>query len=391
MRGMGRIFQRGPVYWIAYYHRGKEYRESTKTTTEKAAIRLLKKRLGEMGRGKLIGPSEERVTFEDLVTDLKRDYSINHKRSAKTLGYQLKHLCKSFALMRAVDITTDRIRAHALERQATGAKNATINRELAALRRMFSLAVQAGRLSARPHVPMLEENNARQGFLDHGSFLALREALPKTLKDPVTFLYLSGWRVSEMRGLEWRDVDRAGHVIRLRPELSKNKIGCVLPLSGELLDVIERTAGRRRLNCPWVFNVAGNPICDFRGAWRSACIAAGLGALFPTGKTPSKGKQQLAYQGLIPHDLRRSAIRNMVRAGIPERVCMALSGHKTRAIFDRYNIVSESDLTSAAQRLHQHLRDQPKESRVATATDATRTEDGQISGSSKKPRRIVAA
>src|SRR5262249_41757619 len=111
--------------------------------------------------------------------------------------------------------------------------NASINRELAALKRMFSLAVQAGKLSTKPYVPTLEENNARQGFLDHGSFLLLRENLPDYLKDPVTFLYLSGWRVSEMKALEWRDVDLAGKVVRLRPEISKNKDGRLLPLKGE--------------------------------------------------------------------------------------------------------------------------------------------------------------
>lgn len=160
----------------------------------------------------------------------------------------LRYLRGGFALMRAVDITTDRVRAYVTARQEAGASNASINRELAALKRMFTLAVQAGRLATRPHIPMLAEENARQGFLDHGGFLALRAVLPEALRDPVTFLYLSGWRVSEMRGLEWRDVDLPGGVARLRPALSKNKDGRLLPLSGELLDVTERAAAHRRLD-----------------------------------------------------------------------------------------------------------------------------------------------
>lgn len=366
MNGLGRIFQRGPVYWIAYYHRGREHRESTHTTGTKGetlAGKLLKKRLGEIGRGHLIGPQEEKVTFEDMAADLERDYTMNGRRSAKTLQYQLRHVRAGFALMRAIDMTTDRIRAYVTQRQAEKAANATINRELAALRRMFTLAVQASRLSSRPHIPMLEEHNARQGFLDHGSFLTLRDHLPDALKDPVTFLYFSGWRVSEMRGLEWRDVDLTGHVVRLRPELSKNKDGRVLPLNGELLEVMERANGQRRLDCVNVFHIGGEPIGDFRGSWKTACESAGLA-------------------GLLVHDLRRSAIRNMVRAGIPERVCMALSGHKTRAIFDRYNIVNESDLTSATERLHHHLSEQPQTGRVIPLPDGvstkTRTKSGQF-------------
>jgi integrase len=192
---------------------------------------------------------------------------------------------------------------------------------------------------------MLEEHNARQGFVDHASFLALQDALSDHLKDPVAFLYLSGWRVSEMRNMEWRDVDIRGHVVRLRPELSKNKDGRVLPLSGELLDVIERAAERRRLDCPRVFHVDGEPLRDFRESWKQARRAAGL-------------------SGLLVHDLRRPAVRNMVRAGIPERVCMALSGHKTRDVFDRYNIVSEADLAAAADQLHSHLQQRRSLARV---------------------------
>lgn len=363
-RGLGRVFRRGAIFWVSYYYRGREYRESSRSTNETAAVRLLKKRLGEMGRGKLIGPSEERVTFEGMAADLVRDYEITGKRSSATLQYQLRHLQDGFALMRAIDITTDRVRAYVATRQQAGAKNATINRELAALQRMFTLAVQAGRLSARPHVPMLEENNARQGFLDHGAFLALRDALAKHLKDPVAFLYLSGWRVGEMRRLEWRDVDLAGRVIRLRPELSKNKDGRLLPLAGELLEVIERAAARRRLDCPFVFHVDGEPIGEFRKTWKAACMTAGLGAIVPENDVAPNGSPKLVYRGLIPHDLRRTAVRNMVRAGVPERVCMALSGHKTRAVFDRYNVVSEADLVSAAERLDEHLSRQPVSTRI---------------------------
>ncbi|MBI4516478.1 MAG: site-specific integrase [Deltaproteobacteria bacterium] len=188
----------------------------------------------------------------------------------------------------------------------------------------------------------------------------------------MSFLYWSGWRVGEMRRLEWRDVDLPGGVVRLRPELSKNKDGRLLPLSGELLEIMERAAEQRRLDCPNVFHVGGEPIGDFRKAWKTACKAAGLGSL-------------------IVHDLRRTAVRNMVRAGIPERVCMALSGHKTRAIFDRYNIVSESDLTSAAARLNEHLQQQTQTPKTAALVrpengpaERTRTEHGQFAESAER-------
>lgn len=350
MRGMGRIFKRGPIYWIAYYHRGKEYRESSQTESEKEALRLLKKRIGEVGTRRFTGAREDRVTFEELAAGLLTDYQVNKRRSLPSANLSISHLRRSFGFQHAIDITTDRVKAYALNRQQEGAANASVNRELAALKRMFTLAVQDGRLTTMPYIPTLHEDNARQGFIDHGAFITVRESLPEYLRDPVSFLYLSGWRLGEMKALEWRDVDLAGRVVRLRPEISKNRVGRVMPLSGELLQIIERAHSRRRLDCLYVFHRSGEPIGDFRKSWSKACHSAGVGSL-------------------LVHDLRRTAVRNMVRAGIPDRVAMTLSGHKTRSIFDRYNIVSEADLEQAAQRLQSHLAAQSNQKSITPIGD----------------------
>jgi len=161
-----------------------------------------------------------------------------------------------------------------------------------------------------------------------------------------------------MRQLEWRDVDLSGRVVRLRPEISKNKDGRVWPLQGELLEVIERAKQKPVLSCPYVFHESEQPIGNFRKAWKTAAVAAGLGKC-----EKINGKKK--YTGIIVHDLRRTGVRNMIRAGVPERVAMSLSGHKTRGVFDRYNIVSEADLAQATEKLQVYLREQPKSPAVA--------------------------
>ncbi len=345
MRGLGRIYKRGARWWIEYSFRGRPFRESSYSEKKSQAKKLLKKRLGEIGRGLLIGPKEEKITFEDLALGIKQDYEINGRRSMRSITGSIKHLERNFAMCRAVDITGDRINQYVLDRQKK-ARNASINRELSCLKRMFNLAKRSGSISAPPYIRMLEENNARQGFVSHAEFLALRAGLPDYLRDPITFLYLSGWRVGEMRSLEWSDVDLPNHSIHLNPANSKNKVGRNLPLVGELLDVIKRAWDARRLDCVYVFHREGKPIGDFRKAWHKARKAAGVNAR-------------------LIHDLRRSAVRNMIRAGVSEVVAMSISGHRTRAIFDRYNIVSEEDQAAAQDRVGHYLEAQPKKSNIA--------------------------
>jgi len=237
----------------------------------------------------------------------------------------VRYLREAFGLDRALAITSECVAAYTERRLASGAQPATVNRELAALRRMFRLAEE--RLRYRPRITLLAEDNAREGFLDPADFAALCAQLGDAdLVDVARFAYLTGWRRGEILTLEWRDVhlerqgeDRAavGGTIRLRASQSKTKRGRVLVLRDELLALIIRRAEARRLDCPLVFHRGGKQVRDFRATWERACAAAGMvGQLF--------------------HDLRRSAVRSMVRAGVPERVAMAISGRRTRSIFDRY-------------------------------------------------------
>ncbi len=344
-RGTGGIYLRGTIWWLRYSHHGRDMRESSDSESETVARKVLKNRIQQTGRrGKFIGPAEERLTFKDLTEMIEADYAVNERRSARRLSGSLKNLRSYFALDRVVDISSDRVQAYVRQRRDAKAANATINRELAALKRAFKIAVDAERLSRAPHIAMLEENNARQGFLEHADFLALRQALPPYLRDPITFLYLSGWRVSEMKSLEWRDIE--GSSIRLRPEISKTNESRVLPLSGELAEVIGRAERDRRLNCPYVFHRNGAQIRDFRHAWAEACTTAKVGKV-------------------LVHDLRRCAIRSLVRAGFPDVVAMRLSGHKTRAVFDRYNVTSDADLKTAIEKRDEYLSARPKKRKVS--------------------------
>jgi hypothetical protein len=123
MRGMGRIFKRGSVYWIAYSYRNKEYRESSQSESQGQARKLLKKRIGEAGAGQFLGPNEERVTFDDMADVLLTDYEINKLRSIRSLKLSIKHLKARFGLERAIDITTDKIKKYIADRQRDGAAN----------------------------------------------------------------------------------------------------------------------------------------------------------------------------------------------------------------------------------------------------------------------------
>jgi integrase len=256
-----------------------------------------------------------------------------------------------------------------------GFSNASINRELSALKRMFHLGARCTppKVGQVPFIPMLKESNVRKGFFEHDQFQAIRNALPEELKPLATFAYHTGWRKSEILKLTWDKVDLKQGIVRLNPGETKNDEARTLYMDEELLKEM-KMLHLRRSGCPYVFHRNGKPIRDFRDSWDNACIQAGL---FETLKDEYgkliKDKQgnEMKVSTMIFHDFRRTAIRNMVRAAVPERVAMKISGHKTRSVFDRYNIVSDEDLREAAKR-HQAYLDR----QVVSPTEAV--EKGEV-------------
>ena len=214
-RGDGSVFQRGGVWWIKYYRNGKAFPKSSESDQERVARKLLKRRLGEISVGRFIGPEAEQVTIRGLSDDYLNDYRVNGKKSLDKAEQTLKHLLAFFGDYRAHDLGTDLVRKYVSRRQEEGAANATINRELAALKRIYSLGIQAEKIYRKPYIPMLQENNVRKGFFEHGEFVALREAAPEYFKPVVTFAYFTGWRKQEILSLKWNQVDFAAKTIQL--------------------------------------------------------------------------------------------------------------------------------------------------------------------------------
>ena len=273
-------------------------------------------------------------TLGELSDAYLQDYQVRQFRSQSTARGRIAHLTACFGRdARAAALTTYQIRQYQLARRAAGAATGTINRETSALHRMCTLAVHWGWLDTVPGFPdRLRENPPRQGFFEHPEYLAVRAHLPAPWQDILDLAYYSGWRKNEILGLTWDELDEAGGVIRLSPARSKTLVGRILPISQPIAEALARRRARRDPDSPLVFHRDGIPIRRWRTAWRTACQAAGVPTRFL-------------------HDCRRTAARNLIRASVPERVAMLLTGHKTRAIFDRYNIINEQELLEAGDQL----------------------------------------
>jgi integrase len=353
--GTGSLVKRkkSPYWYVRYYDvNGKRRTESTGTTKRSEAERILRERLSEKARGE--NPDADRVTFEDMLDLYLNDRAIRGRRSR----ISLKHLKAAFGGRRARQMSGIVIGAFERQRLDSGAARATVNNELAVLRRMFNLASEKG-LITRVQVPKIrtpDPKNARQGFFELDDFQAVMAELVDHLRPVMWFGYYTGWRVrSEVLPLQWRQVDFGAGIIRLEPNTTKNNEGREFPFSPfpalrALLEqqrrattAIERREGR---NIPWVFHNEGQSILCYRTGWEAACRRAS--------EELKDGQRVITRPHLrhrLVHDLRRTAVRNLERAGVPRSVAMKLTGHKTESVYRRYAIVAKADLEAGVAKL----------------------------------------
>jgi len=355
-KGEGGLFRvKGSRFWRAQYNsNGKVIRVSTGEIVKQRALAVLQRLMADTARGLPPLPDAHKIRYADLRRGLIADYTAKGNRSLTTTAdgedyiNGLKQLDEFFGYgpnnpgPSVTRITTDTSRDFAEKRQADGVGTAMVNRSLSCLRRMLRIAHEDNRLQFIPKIRLLKEPPARKGFLEQEKFDELVALLPTHLRPLIMLLYYCGVRVNEARQIEWPQVNLDVRLIRLEEEQTKTAEARVVPLPSVLIAMlreIEPKTGR-------VFSDV-----NLRVEFEKACGACGLGKRTKMEPKDEDGYVWYKYKGLLLHDLRRSAVRNLRKAGINESVIMKISGHKTAEVFRRYNIVSTDDVSTAMRTL----------------------------------------
>jgi integrase len=348
-RGTGSVIKlpNSRFWYILFYHNGRKIKESSKSESKMVAEKLLQRRMGEMG----LGLTPEQDVKQVKYGHVRDAWFAEHKNQGRAMytrtdGTQnvsgLDHLDKFFKGMPITRISSDVLRDYIEHRRKQGAADATIRRNLVILRSMLNLARKEGklRLVDIPHFPMPRDSKPRGGFIEPNVFSALLAKLPKNLQPLITFIYYTGCRKGAALKITWDMVSKDCSEIMLPGEITKSGEALTLPLVGAGLEEVSATLRK-------MFRTDG-PVFDatnLRVAWNKACQKAGLGLY-----------EKRLYSGLTIHDLRRSAARNLIRAGVSRSVAMQITGHKTEAVFERYNITDSKDVRDALLKVGQYVK-----------------------------------
>ena len=345
-RGDGGLIKRAGsrFWWAQYYRNGRQIRVSTKTAVKEEAKAVLRRLMGDNERGLVPASDMKKVRYGDLRELLLDSYRTKGNKSLQVTAdgdetiWGLKALDDFFQWSDknpgppVTAITSDAARQFARERR--GVTGSTVNLSLALLRRMLRLAHDTGKIHAVPKIWFLKENPPRKGIVAPDKFDVLVAALPLHLRPLITFLFWTGVRIGEAMQIDWIQVELDAALITLEDKQTKSGDPRIIPLPDTLVEML-------RAQEPKTGKVFDDT--NIRDGWQRACVAAGLGTL-----TKVTGKPyDPVYSGLRIHDLRRTALTYLRKSGVDESVVMKISGHKTRDVFERYNIVDAADVTDA--------------------------------------------
>jgi len=364
--GEGSIFPRGGKpdengklktgsWWICYSRNGVMHRESAQTLVKAEARALLKRRSAEIVTGVFIPPKDQRITVDDIYQLLLDDYKSKHRASLEGTQQRwewqnpkcpekpptIGRLKKFFGGLRATQVTTDLLNKYVIQCQSAGLSDATINRDLAALKKAFNLAYRSTprRIQEVSVFPHLKESTPRKGFVEEPQYreLCKHAAGQLWLRSMIAVAYTFGFRRSELLNMRCEQINLLDGTIRLWRGTTKSGEPRHVTLTVETKTLIAACVTGKQPSDYVFTRKDGQRIRDFREAWATLTKVAGV-------------------PDLLFHDLRRSAVRNLVRAGVPEQVAMSISGHKSRSVFDRYDITTDRDRAEAARKLEQYAQ-----------------------------------
>jgi integrase len=342
------------TWYMQYFDHGRRVRESCKTEDRHDAQRKLTARLAEIGAGRNIGNNAKGITFE-AVRDAWLAQPRKNGKIQRASG--LQHISNFFKGWRIADINEHGIERYLKEQRNAGHADPTVRRQLTNLRAILRFANADNRfgLAAVPSFRHLMPNDSkpRRNTVTTSDFNKLLRLLPEKCRPLAMFQFCTGCRTGAALKITWDMVAADYSEIQLPGEIIKNAEDLTLPLAGKGLGTVAAYLRKsfRRAGKP-IFAVGedgakGNGREAYRYHWNRACAKLDLG------KFDEKTRR---YSGLRPHDLRRVAITHMIRAGVPRKVAMMISGHKTESVFERYNIVETSDMRRALEKTADSLK-----------------------------------
>ena len=364
--GKGHVYLRGKRWWIHYWADGVLHRESSGSRSRRAADQLLAQRIALLRPD----PGTANVLLGELLDALIADYDLNKRPSIRRLRISIAHLRDHFGDPLARSIDANAVIDYATARARAGIGNGTINVELGTLRHACRLGQQRDRITKVPRISLLKPPAPRAGFVDREQLDRILAELPAEMRPLVLVAFITGWRLrSELVTRLWRHVEFGdGGWLSLDPGEGKTGQARTFPFTQELRSILEaqrdradeiaRHTGRRPQTV--FFSASGRPLRAIRAAWLKAVAAAGC-------------------PGLRPHDLRRSAVREFERAGVPRSTSMKFTGHRSQSMFDRYAISDSRSLREGAEKLDQSH----------TQAAHTSGDEGAVHGNEPKPENTV--